>query len=583
MKVLLVALNAKYIHSSLALRSLKSYSKDYDEHIQTLELTINHDEGEMIKQIYKEAPDVIGFSCYIWNMRFIKTLIPTIKKILPQTEIILGGPEVSYGSEELFDELPIDLVIEGEGEATFREYLQYKLGEIESLECIDGIVYRFGNKIIRTPDRKPIALDSVPFMYDNLGELENKIIYYEASRGCPFNCQYCLSSIEKGVRFMSLERVTKDMQYFLDNRVKQVKFVDRTFNANKKYAMHIWQYIIDHDNGHTNFHFEIAAELLDDEILKSLIAARPGLIQFEIGVQSTNPEVLTVIKRKMSFELLRSIVQTIKGMNNIHQHLDLIAGLPHENYESFKNSFNDVIALRPEQFQLGFLKLLKGSGLRINAEHYGIVYREDAPYEVLYTNDITYGELLKLHAIEEMVERYYNSQRFKNALEYGYTLCENPFDFYERLSLYWEQKEYDKVQHNKAAYYLHLVDFMAALPNANQVLVKEFIRLDWFMHEMIKEVPESLITFEDHYYKDIVYKCLKDDEWTLKYAPESIAIPFKQRKKKIHIECFHYDIYNFDYKKQLPEKLSVPQAILFDYTQESVQAKIVGIEGGTHE
>lgn len=583
MKILLVALNAKYIHSSLALRSLKSYASEYAENIETLELTINHDEGEMIKQIYKKAPDVIGFSCYIWNMRQIKTLIPTLKKILPNTEIFLGGPEVSYDCEALFKELPIDAVIEGEGEASFKEYLDYKIAQTRSINSIGGIMYREGTNIIQTAERKPIALEEVPFMYDDLGELDNKIIYYEASRGCPFNCQYCLSSIEKGVRFMPLERVKREMQYFLDNRVKQVKFVDRTFNASKKYAVAIWQYLIENDNGHTNFHFEIAAELLDDEILQGLQGARAGLIQFEIGVQSTNPEVLTIIKRNMSFESLKNIVNTIKKMGNIHQHLDLIAGLPCEDYASFKKSFNDVIALRPEQFQLGFLKLLRGSGLRMNAKEYGIVYREEAPYEVLYTDHISYGELLRLHAIEEMVERYYNTLRFKNALEYAYTLCQSPFDFYESLADYWEARGYDSVQHNKAAYYIHLVEFMLTLPGVNPVFAKELVRLDWFMHEMIKEVPESLVTITDERYKDSIYKCLKDDAWTLKYAEQSAQMPFKQRKKKVHIECFNYDVYNFEYKKQLSEKLSMPQSILFDYTKENVQAKIVEIEGEVHE
>lgn len=309
MKVLLLALNAKYIHTSLALRYIKSYCKDYESHITILETTINNNETEMIKAIYKEKPDIIGISCYIWNMSFVKTLIPTLRKLLPHTTLVLGGPEVSYEGDHLFEALDIDLVMEGEGEETWKQYLDYRIQGKGSLQDINGIIYKKENVIIKNAPRQPLDLKHLPFVYDSLEGLEHKIIYYEASRGCPFNCQYCLSSTHKGVRFVPLERVKIHLTYFLEQRVKQVKFVDRTFNTKKAYAMAIWEHIIANDNGSTNFHFEIAAELIDDDMLELLKGARNGLIQFEIGVQSTNMKVLEAISRKMPYEDIKEITR----------------------------------------------------------------------------------------------------------------------------------------------------------------------------------------------------------------------------------------------------------------------------------
>lgn len=582
MKVLFVSLNAKYIHSSLALRYIRDYCHEYKSITKILELTINHDENQMIKQIYQEKPDVIGFSCYIWNMAQIKTLIPTLKKILPHTQIVLGGPEVSYQSKDLIETLGVDLIMEGEGEETWREYLSYQTTGSPQLHEIGGIIYKdlHSGEIIDNPTRTLLDLDKLPFVYDDLEGLENRILYYEASRGCPFNCQYCLSSIEKGVRFLPVQRVKQELQYFLDQKIMQVKFVDRTFNTKKAYAMEIWQYIIEKDNGYTNFHFEIAAELLDDEMLEALRSARPGLIQFEIGVQSTNEEVLKTIKRGMPFERIAAIANKIKSLGNIHQHLDLIAGLPLENYSSFRQSFNDVISLRPEQFQLGFLKLLKGSGLRTNAEKYGIVYKQEAPYEVLYTAHVSYDEILKLHNIEEMLERYYNSERFKASLEYLYTLFETPFDFYERLSEYWEQQGYDKLSHKKASYYIYLAEFAKTLQDANQDLVGELIRFDWFTHELVKDVPLQLRTLDQDLFKEQAYQALKDDEWMEQLALSSELLPARQRMRRMHIEHFSYAIYEAVKTKcytKIP-LLSQPESILFDYTSQGHEAHYLKVE-----
>ena len=417
-------------------------------------------------------------------------------------------------------------------------------------------------EVVRNQARALMDLANLPFVYDDLSGLEHKIIYYEASRGCPFNCQYCLSSIEKGVRFMPLERVLNELQYFLDQRVKQIKFVDRTFNTRKAFARAIWQYVIEHDNGYTNFHFEIAAELLDDACLEVLKDARPGLIQFEIGVQSTNMDVLTVIDRKMPFEDIKEIALKIKALGNIHQHLDLIAGLPYEDYASFENSFNDVISLRPEQFQLGFLKLLKGSGLRKNAEKYGIVYSPKAPYEVLYTNELSFKELLILHGIEEMVERYYNSERFKHTLEYLYTLFNSPFDFYEALAHYWEANDYDKIPHKKAAYYTLLVPFAKDIEGVNLDLLKELIRFDWYLHEMVKEVPEELMTLDQAPYREQANAIIRDDEYMIEHLGVSANWTSRQRLRRMHMEWFSYNVYKNN------AKLEEPSPVLFDYTEQ---------------
>lgn len=582
MKVLLISLNAKYIHSSLALRYIKEYCTDYKNDIKILELTINHDENQMIKEIYNEKPDVIGFSCYIWNMAYIKTLVPTLRKILPDTEIVLGGPEVSYNSDMLFEELDIDMIMEGEGEETWNEYLNYKYLGTPHLKQIDGIIYkdRISNQIIINKPRQSMDMTLLPFVYDDLGGLEHRIIYYEASRGCPFNCQYCLSSTKKGVRFLPIDRVKNELQYFLDKNVMQVKFVDRTFNAKKQYAMEIWKYIMDNDNNFTNFHFEIAAELLDDEMIEMLRDARPGLIQFEIGVQSTNLEVLTAIKRKMPFEEIKKITNKIKLLGNIHQHLDLIAGLPFEDYQSFRQSFNDVISLRPEQFQLGFLKLLKGSGLRKNAEEYGIIYKNEPPYEVLYTNHVTFDEMLRLHGIEEMLERYYNSERFHSSLEYLYTLFDSPFDFYEALATDWDYKGYDKMSHKKAVYYTYLIEFAQTIEGVNLDLLKELIRFDWFSHELVKDIPQELITINQDNYKEKAYDLLKDDEYIQTLSKEGATLSIRQRSRKLHIEYFGYDIYSAYQQKNYQgiKQVLSRQAILFDYTYKANRANCILID-----
>ena len=579
LKVLLLALNAKYIHTSLALRYIKTYCKDYEDQIKIVETTINNNENEMIKAIYREQPAILGISCYIWNMAYIKTLIPTLKKILPETTIILGGPEVSYESEDLLLTCQADMIMEGEGEETWKAYLDYRMKGIGSLEAIDGLIYRNSDgSIHKNAPRQPMNLENLPFVYDEVDSLRHKIIYYEASRGCPFNCQYCLSSIEKGVRFVPLETVKEHMQFFLDHQVKQVKFVDRTFNTRKDYAMAIWQYLIENDNGVTNFHFEIAAELIREEMYPLLAKARPGLIQFEIGVQSTNPQVLKIIKRPMPFEEIREVVDRIKSMHNIHQHLDLIAGLPEEDYASFEQSFNDVMGIRPEQFQLGFLKLLKGSGLREKAETYGLVYKSEPPYEILYTNWMSYEEMLRLHSIDDLVDRYYNNGRFHHTLEYFFKVLETPFKCFEKLSIFWEAQGYDLIEHNKMAYYLNLLHFAEEMaltqPQMNVTLVKELLRFDYLSHEAMHEVPAGLETISREQLKTDYNQLLKNDEWISLHCPSlSTCIP-RQRYRLTYLDAFYYAPYLLGEVEEAVA-LNQPQMMLFVYTQGHVSYHLV--------
>ena len=459
MKILLAACNAKYIHSNLAVFNLKAYAREYnreyDSQILLREYTINQQKDDILKDIYLSHPDVVCVSCYIWNITFVKELMQDLRKILPDVPFWAGGPEVSYDAEEFLKKNPAFLgVMLGEGEETFLELVRHYEEDAVSLENIAGIVYREENGTLRNNGWRPIMdLSKVPFAYENLEDFRNRIIYYESSRGCPFSCSYCLSSVDKRLRFRDLSLVKRELQFFLDHQVPQVKFVDRTFNCKHDHAMAIWQYIKDHDNGITNFHFEISADLLREEELELMKTMRPGLIQLEIGVQSTNPQTIRAIHRTMDFEKLAEIVNRIHSFQNIHQHLDLIAGLPYEDYDSFHRSFNDVYALHPQQLQLGFLKVLKGSHMKEMAEAYGIVHKEQEPYEVLGTKWLPYDDILRLKMVESMVEVYYNSGQFQNTLNYVEPLFPDPFTLYEKLGAFYEKKGYTEISHSRMRRY----------------------------------------------------------------------------------------------------------------------------------
>lgn len=491
MKILLVACNAKYIHSNLAVYDLQAYASDYADHIVLKEYTINQQKDDIMRDIYLEHPDVVCVSCYIWNLSFVKELMADLIKILPGADFWAGGPEVSYDAEKFLTEnSEFKGVMVGEGEETFKELAgHYVEKNPQDLKNMTGICYRDGDQIIHNGWRQIMDLSSIPFIYKDLSEFKNRIIYYESSRGCPFSCSYCLSSIDKKLRFRDTETVKKELQFFIDNKVPQVKFVDRTFNCKHDHAMAIWKYINEHDNGVTNFHFEISADLLREEELQEMSTMRPGLIQLEIGVQSTNPDTIKAIHRTMDFEKLKGIVDRIHSFGNIHQHLDLIAGLPYEDYDSFRHSFNDVYALKPQQLQLGFLKVLKGSHMMEMCREYGIVYKTQEPYEVLSTKWLDYDHVLKLKTVENMVEVYYNSGQFQNTLEYLENFFPDAFSIYERLGSFYMEKGYGDVSHTRMRRYEILLEFLEDVPEISMDQVKDQMVYDLYLRENLKSRP----------------------------------------------------------------------------------------------
>lgn len=491
MKILLVACNAKYIHSNLAVYDLQAYASDYADHIVLKEYTINQQKDDIMRDIYLEHPDVVCVSCYIWNLSFVKELMVDLTKILPGADFWAGGPEVSYDAEKFLTEnSEFKGVMVGEGEETFKELAGYYVEKNpQDLKDMTGICYRDGDQIIHNGWRQIMDLSSIPFIYKDLSEFKNRIIYYESSRGCPFSCSYCLSSIDKKLRFRDTETVKKELQFFIDNKVPQVKFVDRTFNCKHDHAMAIWKYINEHDNGVTNFHFEISADLLREEELQEMSTMRPGLIQLEIGVQSTNPDTIKAIHRTMDFEKLKGIVDRIHSFGNIHQHLDLIAGLPYEDYDSFRHSFNDVYALKPQQLQLGFLKVLKGSNMMEMCREYGIVYKTQEPYEVLSTKWLDYDHVLKLKTVENMVEVYYNSGQFQNTLEYLEKFFPDAFSIYERLGSFYMEKGYGDVSHTRMRRYEILLEFLEDVPEISMDQVKDQMVYDLYLRENLKSRP----------------------------------------------------------------------------------------------
>ena len=536
MKILLAACNAKYIHSNLAVYDLKAYSSDYDEHVILREYTINQPKDEILKDIYSSGADVVCFSCYIWNISFVRELIRDLVKILPKTAFWAGGPEVSYDAEKFLTEMPeMTGVMVGEGEKTFHDLLEFYIDGKDSLEEISGIAYRTGDKIIHNGWRELMDLSAIPFVYEHLEEFENRIIYYESSRGCPFSCSYCLSSIDKKLRFRDLELVKKELQFFLNHRVPQVKFVDRTFNCKHEHAMTIWKYILEHDNGVTNFHFEISADLLREEEMELMSQMRPGLIQLEIGVQSTNPETIRAIHRHMDLKKLEHCVNRVHSFRNIHQHLDLIAGLPYEDYDTFHQSFNDVYQMKPDQLQLGFLKVLKGSLMQKEAEVYGIVYKEKEPYEVLSTNWLTYGEVLKLKMVESMVEVYYNSGQFWHTLEYLVPFEKDAFTFYEKLGSFYEKKGYSEISHSRMRRYEILLEYLQEETDVPTEVAAQKMLYDLYLREKLKKRP--VFAPDQKQYETAVWNYRKNN----------------QVSKTAHIEVFENGtVILFDYEKRDP-------------------------------
>ena len=490
MKFLLAACNAKYIHSNPAVYDLRAFASEYKEHILLGEYTINQTKDEILKEIYRSGAEVVCFSCYIWNISFVRELIFDLKKILPGTAFWVGGPEVSFDAENFLKEMPqVTGVMVGEGEETFLELARYYIEKKGTLADIRGIAFRENGEIFHNGWREVMDLSRVPFAYEQTEDFANRIIYYESSRGCPFSCSYCLSSIDKKLRFRNLELVKKELQFFLDKKVPQVKFVDRTFNCKHDHAMEIWKYILEHDNGVTNFHFEISADLLREEELELMSRMRPGLIQLEIGVQSTNPDTIRAIHRNMDLKKLEASVARVKSFGNIHQHLDLIAGLPCEDYESFRRSFEQVYRMKPDQLQLGFLKVLKGSSMYHEAQKYEILYKEKEPYEVLSTAWLSYEDILKLKMVESMVEVYYNSGQFRKTLSWIETYYQEMFSFYESLGAYYEEKGYEEISHSRLRRYEILLEFLKERTQLPVNTASQHMVYDLYLREKLKKRP----------------------------------------------------------------------------------------------
>ena len=492
MRILLAACNAKYIHSNLAVYNLRACVKNTGPEVLLREYTINQRREEILGDLYESQPDLLCVSCYIWNISFVREILQDFAQICPQVPIWLGGPEVSFDSRVFLRENPwVKGIMRGEGEQTFAELAAHYMESFGEPSKILGITWRDGRGQIReNPSRPVMDLSRIPFAYEDLTDFEHRIIYYESSRGCPFSCSYCLSSVDKRLRFRDLELVKRELQFFLDREVPQVKFVDRTFNCKHAHAMAIWRYIQEHDNGRTNFHFEIAADLLRPEELELMAQMRPGLIQLEIGVQSTNPSTIREIHRRMDFHQVAEAVEKVQRMGNIHQHLDLIAGLPYEDFESFRRSFDEVYALRPEQFQLGFLKVLKGSWMYEKAKEYQCIYQKREPYEVLSTRWLSYRDVLRLKKVETMVEVYYNSGQFTNTLLVAERYFERPFDFYDQLGRFYQENGYEAISHSRMRRYEILLEFFQDRSGGDKEELRAAMVFDLYSRENLKSRPE---------------------------------------------------------------------------------------------
>lgn len=559
MKCLLVAINSKYIHSNpavyllreCALRDLKQ-KQIFGVEVELAEYTINHHASEIFDDIYLHHADLICFSCYIWNIEYVRQLVRNLKTLCPNVKIWVGGPEVSYDCESFLRSLPqVDGILYGEGEKSFPALIEYYAAREKDANPLseifpDGAAWLDENGIFKKTSPQPLTpMEDLPFIYDEAGRMDgfkNRIIYYETSRGCPFSCSYCLSSIDKKLRFRPLETVKKELAFFLEQRVPQVKFVDRTFNCKKSHAMAIWQFICDHDNGVTNFHFEIAADILDEEEIALLKTMRPGLVQLEIGVQTANPDTIHSINRKMDLARVAQVTEKIRQFHNIHQHLDLIAGLPLEDYESFGHSFDVVYQMKPSQLQLGFLKVLKGSPMQAQASQYGILSQAEPPYEVLKTPWLSYDDIIRLKGLEEMVETYYNSGQFSNTVKVLCKQFDRPFLLFEALSDEYRARKMHEKKHSREAQYQFIRDFAATRTTLDDILVRQVLTLDYYLRDYARKRP-SFALEQDSYKEEIRAVCLKA-------FPES---SYKDVIRDYHIEVF------------VPPFTDEKQFVLFDY------------------
>ena len=641
MRFLLCGINAKYIHSNLAIFSLKAYAdrkKIPGAEIILKEYTINNYVEDILQDLYEAKADIIIFSCYIWNISFVRELAAELKKVSPEVKIWAGGPEVSYAANKFLMENPaFDLIMQGEGEEVFSELIcltveekcrikdVYKQSEskkvlsgivekryfierkqavkeekdiedkhfagednvyptnyidMSKLQKLQGIAVRdflgeaalgnaesnIGNKtkIINTGFATLMDMDTIPFVYEDFHLFEHKILYYETSRGCPFCCSYCLSSVDKTVRFRSLPIVKKELDAFLEAKVPQVKFVDRTFNCNRQRAIDIWSYLVEHDNGITNFHFEISSDLLGEEELELFAKMRPGLIQLEIGVQSTNGETVDAIHRHMDLDKLFHYVDSVHELGNIHQHLDLIAGLPYENYERFGCSFDDLYAHEPDQLQLGFLKVLKGTMMEEEVKKYSILYRNQPPYEVLGTKWLSYDEIILLKGVEELVELYYNSGQYTLTLKYAVPFFESPFRFYEMFSAWYRGKGYHKLNHNRLEKYNILREFLREHIDENEWdTLDEIMLYDMYLRENVKGRP-AWAKDTAQYKKEWKALYREQGEKLFQEDVQAGIYDSKRAANQSHIEVFEINIKKFEQSGQVEKKQVF---CLFDYSR----------------
>lgn len=550
MKILLVAVNAKYIHSNPAVFSLKSCVGAYQSQVDIIEFTINQQPSFILQEIYKRQPDVAAFSCYIWNRTMLDAVIPDLHKILPKTDCWAGGPEVSYCAEEIIDRWKLRGVMAGPGEGAF-SYLvsSYVNGTSDSLP-----------PILDQTNTPRLTLDEIPFWYNEsedshvteMSDFQNRIIYYESSRGCPFSCSYCLSSIDKTMDFRSVRRVCRELDFFLDKKVPQVKFVDRTFNCKKDHALPILRHILEHDNGITNFHFEIAADLLDEDYFAVLEQMRPGAVQLEIGIQSTCPKTIDAIDRRMDFDKVSAVVRQISSWNTIHIHLDLIAGLPFEDLSAFRTSFNDVYALHPQQLQLGFLKVLKGSAMELRAPQYDLVYTGLPPYEVLSTKWLSYEDICKLKQVEEVLEIYYNSGQFTHTLAFLCDYFDTPYSLYESLASWYEKHGLFGIQSSRVKKYEILLDFgitciisrsksrtkaeNTVMAISQNTILTEYITYDLYLREHMKNRPGFAASLEKR--KDTIHHILRQEAEDHILFPELGDCNYRELTKVLHVEVF---------------------------------------------
>ena len=549
--ILLVGINAKYIHSNFGIYCIEAYANEHGigkDELKLCEYTINQNEATILADIYENKPDMVAFSCYIWNIEYVLRISRELKKVLPDTDIWCGGPEVSFDTEKLLGKnMWLKGIMSGEGEETFFELAQYYMGILgRELKDIDGISYRDNDVVTVNKERDRMSMDDIVFPYKDIEALKNRIIYYETSRGCPYGCSYCLSSVEKKVRFRSLELVEKELQFFIDNKVKQVKFVDRTFNCNHEHTMAIWKYIGEHDNGITNFHFELSADLLTEDEIALVSSFRPGLVQFEIGVQSTNPDTLRAIHRNHDLTGLKKRVSEVYEGRNIHQHLDLIAGLPYEDYETFRNSFNEVYDMKPDQLQLGFLKVLKGSPIHCDSDKYGIVCQDIPPYEVLHTDWLSFEDILKLKQVEDMVERYYNSMQFEASVKFMVQRADTPFDFFMQIGKFFHDKGYDAMQQSRIGNYEILYEFAKTKLGQEDIkILEQLLIFDLYARENLKKRPEFIDYENGIPDKEFIREFYQNQENVKRFLEIYDGYDWKQLSRMTHIEIFDYDILGF--------------------------------------